>query len=79
VPSLPLAASVVVLQDPSEPDGKAVYLKEPWLDTAGCKWVKWTRNDGYIYPGTQAADATRGWGCGAVGGWVGGGWWWWVG
>ncbi|KAL4444274.1 hypothetical protein ABPG75_012011 [Micractinium tetrahymenae] len=51
-----LPASVVILAHPAAPGGKAVYLKEPWLDVGGCKWTKWTRNDGHIMP-DGAADA----------------------
>ena len=39
----PPAVSVVVLEDPSQPpgsSGKAVYLKEPWLDLRGASWIK---------------------------------------
>jgi hypothetical protein len=30
---------------------KAAYLKEPWMDVSSCRWVKWTRNDGHLFPG----------------------------
>jgi hypothetical protein len=43
------SASVVVLDEPGAPGGQAVYLKEPWLESA---WIKWTRNDGHVFPGT---------------------------
>ena len=73
------AASVVLLEDSSQPGGKLVYLKEPFIDSHGgnsgsgtggsncgssagssssvsggssaATWIKWTRNDGHVFPG----------------------------
>lgn len=41
--------SVVLLDDASAPGGRAVYLKEPWIEGRG--WNKWTRNDGHVFAG----------------------------
>lgn len=38
---------------------KAAFLKEPWLDTSGKKWVKWTRNDGHVYAEGKADAAVQ--------------------
>ncbi|KAL4425305.1 hypothetical protein ABPG75_009321 [Micractinium tetrahymenae] len=54
-----LTASIVVLDAAADcPGKKAVFLKEPWLDTNGTRWVKFTRNDGHIFPeGVEPAAA----------------------
>eukprot|EP00887_Chlorella_sp_A99_P003878 scaffold11.g3878.t1 len=50
-------ASVVVLA--GSRGEKAAFLKEPWLDTSGKKWVKWTRNDGHVYAEGKADAAVQ--------------------
>ncbi|GAB4815214.1 hypothetical protein N2152v2_002260 [Parachlorella kessleri] len=55
-----VSVSVVVLEDKEAPSGKAVLLKEPMLEPkAGCKWVKWTVNDGQVLDDGKADDVVQ--------------------